>query len=62
MLRRIEVMEAELDAGGNAGTMQKCAGFSLCIVKISQGLRNFRYAHFFAIIAKIHYHRESYCA
>ena len=30
MLRRIEVMEAELDAGGNVGTMQECAGFSLC--------------------------------
>ena len=42
MLRRIEVMEAELDAGGNAGTMQECAGFSLCIAKISQGLRKFR--------------------
>ena len=42
MLRRIEVMEAELDAGGNAGIMQECAGFSLCIAKISQGLRKFR--------------------
>ena len=42
MLRRIEVMEAELDAGGNARAMQECAGFSLCIVKISQGLQKFR--------------------
>ena len=70
-------MEAELDAGGNAGN----AGFSLCVAKISQGLRKFRnhsenfsipakfrYAHFFAmianfaIIAKIRYHSENYCA
>ena len=49
--------------------------FSLCIVKISQGLRKvrnhsknfaipakFRYARFFAMIAKFRYHSESYCA
>ena len=29
------------------------------IAKISQSLRNFRYAHFFAMIAKIRYHSES---
>ena len=71
MLRGIEEMEVELDAGGNAGN----AGFSLCIVKISQGLRKFsnhsenfaipakfRYAQFFAMIAKIRYHSENYCA
>ena len=33
----IEEMEAEL----NAGRMQKSAGFSLCIAKISHSLRNF---------------------
>ena len=68
MLRGIEEMEAELVAGGNAGN----AGFSLCIAKISQGLRNFRnhsenfvilakflYTHFFAMIAKIRYHSEN---
>ena len=67
----IEEMEAELNTGG----MQECAGFSLCIEKISQGLRKFRnhsenfailakffYAQFFAMIAKFRYHRESYCA
>ena len=58
MLRGIEEMEVELDAGGNAGN----AGFSLCIAK-------FRCAHFFAMIAKFsyhsenfRYHSESYCA
>ena len=34
----IDEMEAELDAGGNAGI----TGFSLCIAKISQGLRKIR--------------------
>ena len=68
MLKGIEEMEAELVAGGNAGN----AGFSLCIAKILQGLRKFRnhsknftiptkfrYAHFFAMIAKTLYHREN---
>ena len=59
MLRRIEVMEAELDAGGNVGTTQECAGFSLCFAKILQSLRNFRYAHFFAMITKFRYHSEN---
>ena len=67
----IEEMEAELDAGGNRGN----AGISLWIAIISQGLRKFRnhsenfaipvkfcYAHFFAMIAKIRYHSENYCA
>ena len=54
----IDEMEAKLDAGGNAGI----TGFSLCIAKISQSLRNFRSAHFFAMIAKFRYHSESYCA
>ena len=69
MLRRIEVIEAELDArgntGGNAGMQdfryalrkfcKDCENF-LTIAKISQSLRNFRYAHFFAMKAKICYH------
>ena len=32
------------------------------IAKILQSLRIFRYAHFFAMIAKFRYHSESYCA
>ena len=52
MLRGIEEMEVELDAGGNAGGNAGNAGFSLCIEKISQGLRKFRNAHFFAMIVK----------
>ena len=72
MLRRIEVMEAELDAGsnvgGNAGMQdfcyalrkfcKDCKNFST-IAKISQSLQNFRYAHFFAMIAKFRYHSEN---
>ena len=38
MLRGIDELEVELDAEGN----RRQAGFSLCIVKISQGLRKFR--------------------
>ena len=38
-----------------------CENFAT-VVKISQSLLNFRYAHFFAMIAKIRYHSESYCA
>ena len=37
MSNGIDEMEAELDAGGNVGI----TGFSLCIAKISQGLRKF---------------------
>ena len=71
MSNGIEEMEAELDAERNAGNV----GFSLCIAKIVQGLQKFcnhsenfailakfRYAHFFAMIAKILYHSENYCA
>ena len=68
-------MEAELDAGGNAGgkaglqdfryALQKfrkdCENFAT-IAKISQSLRKVRYAQFFAMLAKFRYHRESYCA
>ena len=38
MSRGIDEMKAEEDAGGN----MRQAGFSLCIAKISQGLRKFR--------------------
>ena len=64
----IEEMEAELNAGG----MQESAGFSLCIAKISHGLRKFHnhsenfaipvkflYAQFFAMIAQFRYHSEN---
>ena len=45
----IEEMEAKLNAGGNAGITR----FSLCIAKISQGLRKFRnHSENFAIPAK----------
>ena len=63
--------EAELDAGGNAGlqnfhyALQKfrkdCENFAT-IAKISQSLRKFQYAQFFAKLAKFRYHSESYCA
>ena len=47
-----EEMEEEL----NAGRMRESAGFSLCIAKISQGLRKFRnYSENFAIPAKFLY-------
>ena len=68
MLSGIEEMEVELDAGGNTGVQDFCYG----IAKISQGLRKFRnhsknfaipakfrYAQFFAIIAKITVHSEN---
>ena len=32
------------------------------IAKISQSLRKFRYAQFFAKLVKFRYHSESYCA
>ena len=67
----IEEMEAELNAGG----MVECRIFRYGVVKISQGLRNFRnhsenfaipakfrYAQFFAMIAKFRYHSENHCA
>ena len=48
----LEEMEAELNAGG----MQESVGFSQCIAKISQGLRNFRnHSENFAIPAKFLY-------
>ena len=64
----IEEMEAELNAGG----CRRVQDFSLCIAKILQGLQKFRnhsenfaiptkfrYAQFFAMIAKIRYHSEN---
>ena len=38
-----------------------CENFAT-IAKISQSLRNFSYAHFFAKLVKFRYHSESYCA
>ena len=71
MSSRIEEMEAEPNAGGNTGVQDLRYG----IAKISQGLRKFRnhsenfailakfcYGHILAMIAKIRYHSESYCA
>ena len=68
MSTRIEEMEAELNAGG----CRRVQDFSLCIAKILQELRKFRnhsqnfaipakfrYAQFFAMIAKFHYHSEN---
>ena len=64
----IEEMEAELNTEG----CMRVQDFSLCIAKISQGLRKFRnhsknfaipakfhYAQFFAIIAKVTMHSEN---
>ena len=61
-------MEAEL----NEGECRRVQEFSLCIAKILQGLRKFRnnsknfaipakfrYAQFFAMIAKFRYHSEN---
>ena len=68
MLRGIEEMEAELDAGGNVGMQdflyalrkfcKDCENFAT-IAKISQSLRNFRYAHLFSMIVKFLYHSEN---
>ena len=71
----IDEMEVEVDAGGNVGITgfslrianisqalrifrKDCENFAT-IAKISQSLRNFRYAHFFAMIAKFQYHSEN---
>ena len=61
-------LEVELDAGGKQDFLyalrkfrKDCENFAT-IAKISQSLRNFRYAHFFAKLAKFRYHSESYCA
>ena len=75
MLRRIEVMEAELDAGGNAGSNAGNEGMQdfryalrkFCkdcenfatIAKISQSLRNVRYSQFFAITTKVIVHSKN---
>ena len=50
MLRGIDELEVERDAGGN----RRQAGFLLCIAKISQGLQKFRnHSENFAIPLKI---------
>ena len=73
MSRGNDEMEAELDAepmqdeaGGKQDFLyalrkfrKDCENFAT-IAKISQSLRNFRYAHFLAKVAKFRYHRESY--
>ena len=41
--------------------LKDCENFAT-ITKISQSLRKFCYAQFFAKLAKIRYHSESYCA
>ena len=64
----IEEMEAELNTRG----CRRVQDFSLCIAKILKGLRKFRnhsenfaipvkfrYAQFFAMIAKFRYHSEN---
>ena len=38
-----------------------CENFAT-IAKISQSMQKFRYAQFFAKLAKFRYHSESYCA
>ena len=65
MLREIEEMEAGCRRQGMQDfryALQKfpkdCENFAT-IAKISQSLRNFRYAHFFAMIAKFRYHSEN---
>ena len=67
-----EEMEVEVDTGGNAEgkaglqdfhfALRKfrkdCENFET-IAKILQSLRKFRYAQFFAKLAKFRYHREN---
>ena len=68
-------LEAELDAeemqvaaGGKQDFLYALRKFRkdyenfATIAKISQSLQKFRYAQFFAKLAKFHYHSESYCA
>ena len=68
----IDEMEVEVNAGGNvegkAGLQdfryalrkfrKDCENLAT-IAKISQSLRKFRYAEFFAKLAKFRYHREN---
>ena len=68
MSRGNDELEAELDAEGAGGKhdfryalrkfRKNCENFAT-IPKISQSQRNFRYAHFFAIIAKVTVHSEN---
>ena len=71
MLRGIDELEVEMDAGGNAEgkaglqdfryALRKfrkdCENFAT-IAKISQPLRKFRYAQFFVKLAKFRYDSE----
>ena len=69
-----EEMEAEVDVRGNAEGKAGLQEFLYALrkfrkdsenfrrAKISQSLQKFRYAQFFAKLAKIRYHSESYCA
>ena len=50
----IEEMEAKLNAGECRIFAMHCESFAIPA--------KFLYAQFFAIIAKIRYHRENYCA
>ena len=72
MLSGIDEMEVEVDAGGNAEGKAGLQDFPYAlrkfrnhsenfatIAKISQSLRKFRYAQFFAKLAKFSYHREN---
>ena len=64
----IDEMEAELDVEGNQGLsdfryalrkFRKDCEYFATIAKILQSLRNFRYAHFFAMIAKVTVHSKN---
>ena len=50
-------MEAEVDAEEIQEAAEANMIFAI-IAKISQSKRNFRYAHFFAKLAKFRYHSE----
>ena len=75
MSNGIDELEAEVDVGSNAEgkaglqdfryALQKfrkdCENFA-SIAQISQSLRKFPYAQFFAQLAKFRYYSKSYCA
>ena len=60
MLRGIDDLEVEMEAGGSKIFAMHCENFAT-IAKISQSLQKFLYAQFFAKLAKFRYHSESYC-
>ena len=67
----IDEKEMPRKAGGSRGKLnfryalrkfcKDCENLAT-VAKISQSLRKFRYAHFFAKLAKFRYHSENYCA